>query len=135
MKKIFLSYKQWGLEKSELDKNLGFLREELEKLNYQNFIYYFDNEFENVSPEIINKNAFSEIEKADIILWFINHKEKSEGQLLELGMAYAKWKKIILLVNNKIKDNYFLSFWLNANIIYFDDLEKIDFNLALNGFK
>jgi len=134
MKKIFLSYKQWGLEKSELDKNLGFLREELEKLNYQNFIYYFDNEFENVSPEIINKNAFSEIEKADIILWFINHKEKSEGQLLELGMAYAKWKKIILLVNNKIKDNYFLSFWLNAKIIYFDDLEKIDFNLALNGF-
>jgi len=135
MKKIFLSYKQWGLEKSELDKNLGFLREELEKLNYQNFIYYFDNEFENVSPEIINKNAFSEIEKADIILWFINHKEKSEGQLLELGMAYAKWKKIILLVNNKIKDNYFLSFWLKAKIIYFDDLEKIDFNLALNGFK
>jgi len=135
MKKIFLSYKQWGLEKSELDKNLGFLREELEKLNYQNFIYYFDNEFENVSPEIINKNAFSEIEKADIILWFINHKEKSEGQLLELGMAYAKWKKIILLVNNKIKDNYFLSFWLKAKIIYFDDLEKINFNLALNGFK
>ena len=134
MKKIFLSYKQWGLKKSELDKNLGFLREELEKLNYQNFIYYFDNEFENVSPEIINKNAFSEIEKADIILWFINHKEKSEGQLLELGMAYAKWKKIILLVNNKIKDNYFLSFWLKAKIIYFDDLEKIDFNLALNGF-
>ena len=132
MTNIFVSYKQWWLEEFELNKNLGFLREKLEELNYNNFIYYFDEEFKNISAEIINSNAINRIKKSDIVLWFINHKDKSEWQLLELWMAYAMWKKIILLVNNKIKENHFLSFWLKAKIIYFNNLEEINFKEIWN---
>lgn len=132
LKKIFVSYKQWWLEESELDNNLGFLRLELNNLNCENFIYYFDEKFKNISAEEINQNAFNEIKKSDIVLWFINHKEKSEGQLLELWMAYTMWKKIILLVNEKVKENYFLSFWLKSDIIYFYELKEIDFKKIFN---
>ena len=132
LKKIFVSYKQWWLEESELDNNLGFLRWELNNLNCENFIYYFDEKFKNISAEEINQNAFNEIKKSDIVLWFINHKEKSEGQLLELWMAYTMWKKIILLVNEKVKENYFLSFWLKSDIIYFYELKEIDFKKIFN---
>ena len=132
LKKIFVSYKQWWLEESELDNNLGFLRWKLNNLNYENFIYYFDKKFKNISAEEINQNAFNEINKADIVLWLINNKQKSEGQLLELWMAYAMWKKIILLVNEKVKENYFLSFWLKSDIIYFNELKEIDFKKIFN---
>jgi len=128
LKKIFVSYKQWWLEEYELNKNLGFLRWKLNDINYENFIYYFDEKFKNVSAEEINENALNEIKKSDIVLWFINHNQKSEGQLLELWMAYSMWKKIILLVNEKVKENYFLSFWLKADIVYFDELESVYFN-------
>jgi len=123
--KITISYKQSWVEEVELKQNLWFLREWLEKLWHKTFIYYFD-EDSNLEAEKINKIVLGNIVNSDIILWFINHENKSEWQLLELGMGYSLWKKIILFVRNNIKDNYFLSYGLNAEIIYFDNLIDLD---------
>jgi len=124
--KITISYKQSWVEELELKQNLWFFREQLEKLWHETFIYYLDAD-SSLEAEEINKIVLENIKNSDVIIWFINHKIKSEWQLLELGMSYSLWKKIFLFVQNNIKDNYFLCYGLNAEIFYFDDL--IDFNL------
>jgi len=128
--KITISYKQSWVSENELNKNLSFLRENIENLWHSSFIYYLD-EDSSLEASEINKKVLENIKNSEIIIWFINHKEKSEWQLLELGMAYALWKKIILLVNKKVKDNYYLIYWLNTKIIYFDKLEDLDFKEIL----
>ena len=128
--KITVSYKQSWVSEKVLNKNLSFLRENIEKLGHSSFIYYLD-EDSSLEASKINRKVLENIQNSDLIMWFINHKEKSEWQLLELGMAYALWKKIILLVNKRIKDNYYLIYWLNAKIIYFDMLGDLDFKKIL----
>jgi len=152
MKKVFISYKQTWISESELEKNLWFLRKKIEKLNsnflslrlkgkmserqkgilnYKTLIYYFDDN-SDLSAEVLDKKFLENIKIADIFISFLNYKEKSEGQLMELGMAYALWKRIILLVNNKVKDNYYLAYWTTKEIYYFDSLQDLDFTKILN---
>lgn len=130
---IFISYKQSWIEKQELDTNLWKIREILDNQNNNNYIYYFDDD-SNQSAKYILNIARKQIQKSDLIIWFINHKEKSEWQMLELWIADWNWKKIVLLINNKFKNDYFLSFWLNCDIIYFDNIDNIE-NLINNYLK
>jgi len=125
MKNIFISYKQSWISKNELENNLWFLRENIDKLWFNSLIYYFDDN-SDLNADILDKKFLENIKASDIFVSFLNYQEKSEWQLMELGMAYALWKKIILLVNNKIKDNYFLAYWTSENIVYFDKLENLD---------
>jgi hypothetical protein len=123
MAKIYISYKQTWVSDKELQKNLWFLKKQIESLWNETFIYYFD--WDNKLPvwEFVYK-FYEEIKKSDIFFCFINHKEKSEWQLLELWMAYTLGKKIILLINEEVKDNYFLSYWTADHIFYFKNLVK-----------
>ena len=121
---IFISYKQTWVKKEELEENLSIIRDSLNELNHKNFIYYFD-EDSNLEAAKINKIALENIKKSDLIIWFFNHFEKSEWQLLELGMSFALDKEILILVNNKYKDNFYLSYWLNWKILYFNNVSEI----------
>jgi len=134
MKKVFISYKQTWISKDELEKNLLFLRENIEILNYKTLIYYLDDN-SDLSAEILDKKFLENIKKSDIFISFLNYKEKSEGQLMELWMAYSLWKRIILLVNNEIKWNYYLVYWTTKEIYYFDKLEDLDFKKILEQKK
>lgn len=118
---IFISYKQTWIEKQELEKNLLFLKNKLEKLWHDVFIAYFT-EYENMDQKELDNYFLENIKKADLVLAFVNYESKSEGQLLELWMAYALGKKIKLLVNKKIKDKFYLIYGL-WEVIYFDKLE------------
>ena len=124
--KIYLSYKQTWVEKRELENNLLFFKRNLEKLWHEVFIYYFDDN-SDLPPEDLDKRFLGKIEQSDLVLAFVNYKDKSEGQLLELWMAYSLWKQIKILVNSNVKDSYYLIYWL-WQVYEFDNLEEIDLN-------
>jgi hypothetical protein len=130
MKNIFVSYKQSWVSNEELDYNLGYIRDNFNKLWFKSLIYYFDDNSDLPAKEL-DKRFLENIKKSDIFISFLNYSEKSEWQLLELWMAYSLWKRIILIVNNSIKDNYFLAYWTSNSIIYFDKLENLDFKKIL----
>jgi hypothetical protein len=122
--KIFLSYKQTWVSQEELDKNLWIIKDIAHDNWDKSFIYYLNWEVNTNSKEI-NKKALENITKSDLIIWFINHSEKSEWQLLELWMSYALWKKILILVNKECEDGYFLSYWLKWDIITYSDIKEL----------
>ena len=127
---IFISYKQTWIDKEELNNNLWEIRYNLNDLWFKNNIYYLDEKRNNTAEKVLN-TVKNNIIKSGVFIAFINHPEKSEWQLLELGIAEWLWKKIILLVNNKVKDKYFLTYWLNSKLIYFNSLEDINFKKIL----
>jgi hypothetical protein len=118
-----VSYKQSGVSEKELEKNLTFLRKEIEKLWNQTFIYFLDADSEKPADELV-KIFKAEIQKSDLFFCFINHKKPSEWQLLELWMAYAMNKQVILYINEDVKDNYYLTYWMANHIFYFKNLKK-----------
>ena len=130
MKKVFISYKQSGISDTELKETLWFLRENIDKLWFESLIYCFDDN-SDLEASILNKKFLNNIKSSDIFLSFLNYENKSEWQLLELWMAYSLWKKIILLVNKNIKDKYYLAYWTTNTIIYFDNLEDLNFKKIL----
>ena len=122
--KIYLSYKQTGIPEEELEKNLLFFKKEIEKLWHSVFIYYFDDN-SDLPPEELNKRFLNQIKESDLVLAFVNYKDKSEWQLLELGMAYSLWKEIKILINKKVKENYYLIYGL-WKVYKFDKIEEMD---------
>ena len=127
--KVYLSYKQSWIPEKELEANLIFLKQQVENLGHQIFIYYFDDN-SDLPPKELDKRFLEKIKESDLVLGFVNYKDKSEGQLLELGMAYSLWKKIQILLNKKVKDNYYLIYGL-WQVYEFDKIQEIDFNKIL----
>jgi hypothetical protein len=130
MKNIFVSYKQSWVSNEELDYNLGYIRDNFNKLWFKSLIYYFDDNSDLPAKEL-DKRFLENIKKSDIFISFLNYWEKSEWQLMELWMAFSLWKRIILLVNNNIKDNYYLAYWTTTEIHFFNELENLDFKKIL----
>ena len=123
MSKIYISYKQSGVSEKELEKNLKILRKEIESLWNETFVYFLDADSEKPADDLVEIFK-SEIKSSDLFFCFINHKKPSEWQLLELWMAYSMNKQIILYVNEDIKDNYYLTYWMADYIFYFKNFKK-----------
>ncbi len=99
--KIFIANKFRGVDKADLREKLKEIIVVLEKNGHQVFSYFRDKERwkpKNLPLGKVIKEAFAEIKKCDTILCFIEHKELSEGMLLEIGFAKALKKKMIVLV-------------------------------------
>ena len=122
---IYLSYKQSWIPPKILEKELNYIKNQINKLQEKIFIYYFDSN-PNLPQNQLLKNFLLNIKKAKLVLAYINYPEKSEGQLLELGMAYCLGKKIKILINKEFKEHYYLVYWL-WEVIEFKSLEEIDF--------
>ena len=102
--RVFISYKFRGANKANLKRKLEEVSSILEKNGHQTVLYFRDKEnwqTRNFPPGKVIKEAFEEIRKCDAVLAFIDHKETSEGALLEIGYAKALNKKIILLISEK----------------------------------
>jgi len=123
---IYLSYKQSWIDTNQLEKELNFIKNKLEATWKKVFIYYFE-EDSTLPPNKLLKKFYENIKKANLVLAYINYPEKSEWQLLELGMAYALWKPIKILINKTVNDNYYLVYGL-GQVIEFEKLEDINFD-------
>lgn len=123
--KVFLSYKQTWIEPQELENTLWTIRNFLHSQWIENFIYYFDHDFKSQNAKEIIYNARKQIKESDIVIWFINYPWRSEGMMQELWMAYTLNKSVILIVNNTVKDEYFLSYGIAHTTLYFDNISQI----------
>ena len=130
--KIFVSYKETGLEESELHGKLEKIKEIIWNIGHGSFVYHLDTKYDNPTAKEVMEKAKSEIETSDIVLAFINYPWKSEGMLLELGIAKALGKEILTLVNKEIENEYFLTYWISDNTVFFDKFEDIEKLLKYN---
>jgi len=129
--KIFISYKQTGIEKQELNLKLNFLNTKITPFCNNSYCLWIDDKPNFYKKELLIEKLREKIINSDIVIWLIDNSEKSEWQLLELWMAYSLWKRIILLVRNKVKDNYYLTYWTTTEIHYFNELENLNFKKIL----
>lgn len=123
--KIFLSYKQTWVDSDILSFELWLIREFLNELWHEVYIYFLDEEEEDTPTDIILK-VKHQIKKADLVIWYINYPEKSEWELIELWIAEALNKKILLLINEKCRENYTLIHWLGSESLYYNHINDLD---------
>ena len=129
--KIFISYKQTGVDKKILDEKLSLLKDKLSIFCQSSYCLWLDDKPNFYEKNILLDKIKHKIKDSDLIVFLVDSNNKSEGQLMELGMAYALWKKIILLVNREVKDNYYLAYWTTNKIFEFDNLQNLDFKKIL----
>ena len=126
MKNIFIGQAVTGM-------NIDYLRRETEKITNAlmkiGYIVYSTiekegkNTFKRKGDWVLH--AFEEINKNEIFLAIVRNEHRSEGMLIEIGYSLAKKKKIILAINENVKNTYLRDF---ADIIIewknIDDLIK-----------
>ncbi len=99
MKKIFISYKHTGEKPETLQKTVGFVCKALAKEGHDVYCSLNDENLfreKNFSVKEILNHALLKLKKSDLVFAFVNSKDRSEGQLIELGYAYSKNTPIIL---------------------------------------
>ena len=127
--KIFVSYKQTGVSETELKKELVSLKKIIENTWKKSYIYLFDKQKEN-NFKFIVKKVKEKIIKSDLVLCLINHSKKSEWQLIELWIAEWLEKKILFIINERFRDDYFLIYGLHSNVLYYKKIEEVDWLLT-----
>lgn len=124
--KVFISYKHTGEDLERLKDNLDKVCSSIKEQKHEVFCIMLDNE------EILKgdfdlkktfKNSFENIDDSDIFLMFVNSSDLSTGMFIELGYAFAKGKRVILLINKNVQ-SYLRE--LIDEIIEFEDLEKLN---------
>jgi len=130
--KITISYKQTWVPTQELNEKLWKIKEIIENMWHTTFTYFLDTSFKSQTPKEIIYKAKSEIETSDIIVAFINYPWKSEGMMQELWIAYWLNKQILVLINKKLEDEYYLTYWISNNTVFFNDFNEIEKLLQYN---
>ena len=99
--KIFLAFKFTGVEQDIIQEEINHINEGLQHLDYDIFYSLTKEDFfqnNNFSREDIYQYCYNISKQSDILLFFINHQEKSEGMERELNDAVKINKKIVLLI-------------------------------------
>lgn len=130
--RVVVSYKQTWVPENELVDNLSNIRNILNNLGVDNYIFYFD-EARDLGPKDVIVKATHNIKNSDLVIAFISHKDRSEWQLIELGITKGLWKKILLIIKDEVKDDYILIYWLNDDLIIFKDTDELN-SLLTNYF-
>ncbi len=130
-KKIFISYRFTGEDPEKLKKLIPQIHEAIQGAGHDCYSTIFDNEQfakEKWSGKQIMNKAFKEIDESDLILFFVNSPEISQGMLVELGYSLGKKKRIILAIQKEICDIIFRR--QIEEIIEFEDLEDLKKKLS-----
>lgn len=130
--KITVSYKQTWVPKEELDSKLWKIKNIISEIWHTSFIYYLDTSYENQTAKEIIKKVKNEIETSDMLVAFINYSWISEGMMQELWIALWLNKNILLLVNKKYEKEYFLTYWIATNTVFFDNFDEVEKLLKYN---
>lgn len=133
-KKIFISYRFTGENPEDLKKLIPSVHEIIEEVGHDHYSTIFDSDQfanEKWSGKRIMEKAFREIDKSDLVLFFVNSPEISQGMLVELGYSLGQNKRIVLAIKKEIHDIIFRR--QIEEIIEFEDLG--DLKKKLNSLK
>jgi nucleoside 2-deoxyribosyltransferase len=105
MKKYFVAYRVRGESREVLQERVTVVVDALKKAGIDAYCNFFDqNQFEKdkLSARQIMDKAFAKIDESDGLFVLIASKDKSEGQLLEVGYSFAKGKPIVAAVQEDV---------------------------------
>lgn len=125
-KKIFISYRFTGENPEKLKNLISQIHEAIEEAGHDHYSTIFDSEQfanEKWSGKQIMKKVFKEIDRSNVILFFVNSSKVSQGMLVELGYSLGKKKRIILSIQKEIRDSIFRRHI--DEVIEFEDLEDL----------
>lgn len=124
--RVFVSYKETGLAEQELSKWIWEIRNVLDYLEYDSFVFWYDMKGKTFDPQEVIEIMQQQIKSSDLVLSFVNYAERSEGELLELGMAYAMGKPVVNFINEEVESWYRLIDVIGEKILFngFDDFRE-----------
>jgi nucleoside 2-deoxyribosyltransferase len=125
-KRVFISYRFTGEDPEKLKKLIPQIHETIEEAGHDTYSTVFDSEQfanEKWSGKQIMQKAFKEMDKSDLILFFVSSIEISQGMLVELGYSLGKKKRIILAIQKEIRDSIFRR--QIEEVIEFEDLADL----------
>lgn len=127
--KIFLSYRFTGEDKKILIEQISFVEKTFQQLGHSVYSTIHDSEqfaHEKWSGKAILGKAFQEIRNAELLVFLVKNEEISQGMIAELGYCLSTNKRIILLINEKVKESIFRR-QIEETYEYnrFEELEKI----------
>lgn len=125
-KKIFISYRFTGENPKKLKNLIPQIHEAIEEAGHDYYSTIFDSEqfaHEKWSGKRIMEKAFKEIDESDLILFFVNSPDISQGMLVELGYSLGKKKRIILAIQKEIRNIIFRR--QIEEVIEFEDIEEL----------
>ena len=103
MAKIFISYKFDGEKKDELERDMKKLCDSLRNNKHETYCTLFDKDLPIENKKLFDR-SYKELEDSDVILVLLKSEDKSEGLLMEVGYAVANNKKIILAINDTVRN-------------------------------
>ncbi len=124
--KIFITYKFADEDQTKLGEFMKSIKKTLIKSNHEMLTTFFHKEEfaeNNASMRQIMDKALEYIDKSDVVLCIVKSKEKSEGQIFEVGYSIAKKKKLILAIQNGCETRWIEHY--ADKIIGFSSLEDL----------
>lgn len=107
--KVYIAYKFKGADEIKLIKGLKAIDREVVRSGHESYIFIRDaREWGKIvmDEKTVLQQDFRAIENCDAVLAIVESEELSEGMLLEIGYAYAKGKKIYVLIDEKYNKDY-----------------------------
>ena len=134
-KKIFVAYRVTGEDPEKLKAAIRKVCDSVSKSGcnyYSTLLDEIENpkKFEGWEKGDYLKHALVELGKMDALLLFINSENKSEGLLIEVGYALAKGKKIVLVIDRKVKDTYLRE--MVDKVIDYDNVDEVYAKIGKN---
>ena len=124
MKKIFIGQAVTGHDINSLQKEMEKIYSVLKQKGYSVYSTLEEegkNIFKKAGDWVIH--AFKQIDNHDIFLVIVRTEHRSEGLLMEISYAISKEKKIVLAINESVKNTYLRDF--TKNIIEWKDFEDL----------
>ena len=124
MKKIFIGQAVTGHDINSLQKEMEKIYSVLKQKGYSVYSTLEEegkNIFKKAGDWVIH--AFKQIDNHDIFLVIVRTEHRSVGLLMEIGYAISKKKKIVLAINESVKNTYLRDF--TNNIIEWKDFEDL----------
>lgn len=127
--KIFIGQAVTGQDITSLQKEMEKIYSVLQQKGHSVYSTLEEegkNKFKKAGDWVIH--GFKQIDSHDVFLIIMRTEHRSEGLLMEIGYALSKKKKIILAINENVKNTYLRDF--TNNIIEWKDFDDLLIKLS-----
>lgn len=123
--RVFIAHRVTGEDFQKLEKTVKGICDAVGEAGYNHYCTFLEEianpkKFKNWSAADFLKYAVKKIDVSEIVLFYVNSEDKSDGVSVEAGYSWAKGKRRVLLVNRKVKNTYLRE--LADKVIEFDDI-------------